>query len=768
MAGSGGVDPFWELLFLVVFLLAAWIAGQVASMMKLPALAGEIIAGIILGPHVANIIAEPHTLILAGEVGLILLVVEAGLEVELAVLRQVGARGVLVGVLGSVGGPFMIGIGISKAFGLSMNAALAVGACLAPTSMGVALTVLKKAKVLNTPTGQLIVAAAVIDDVIALMLLGELQALSHPSPVNFAKPILAGVSFVIGIGSIAVYAIPPLLSRVILPLVPPQALELSVAVSLAAVVCGLMVALHYGGASHLLGAFLGGLCFCSLRSFQHLWHAQVKRLQSWLVRLFFAATVGFQIPARSLFKPRVLTMAAAFLLALVGKLATGFLVKPLTLKDGLTVGLAMSAWGEFAFVVAQAARFDLNLIDSDTHAAVMLAVLVSVLAAPAALRLTLGHFERGMNAPGGAIDEAMDAPLGVVYYHLELNCRTRWGLLPDILRTLAELNVHVVEFKVIPPRDQAPDCTGYEAYLKDGILFDEQPDTRHASGLQERLEEVRRVVMSQLTHDNTLELILEGEEPTGTLPRASIDASLPAAAAAAAARTEDVLLSDGDVSDGGVPGGRVGFARRSSARAAARLARTSSAASGNNTSPTSMTRSVSTSHIRSSSDGAGAGSGAAADAFDFAEKAPPAVAHPHTHAHAHKHVAIADADYDKGKLRRAKSASAAEWQRRKQAEAFKSELGEELQELQHPAAAGRRSFLRLERWMPGEEPAEWMEAGLVGRESSASLVMQREMESRHPNLSELMPRLSRSHSMLSTAMGQRGGAGYARVKKEDE
>ena len=95
-------------------------------------------------------------------------------------LRLIGLRGVGVAVSGSIA-PLAIASSLGiLVLGLDWKAALAVGCTLAPTSMGIALNVLKKGRVLNTPTGQLIIAAAVLDDVIALVLLAMLTALDDP------------------------------------------------------------------------------------------------------------------------------------------------------------------------------------------------------------------------------------------------------------------------------------------------------------------------------------------------------------------------------------------------------------------------------------------------------------------------------------------------------------------------------------------------------------------------------------------------------------
>merc|ERR1719510_934116 len=98
-------------------------------------------------------------------------------------------RGFAVGVIGSLL-PMGIGFGLATALGSEWKAALCIGATLAPTSMGIALNVLRSGKVLNTPTGQLVIAAAVLDDVLALIILSEIQALEEMHWYNFVLPVV--------------------------------------------------------------------------------------------------------------------------------------------------------------------------------------------------------------------------------------------------------------------------------------------------------------------------------------------------------------------------------------------------------------------------------------------------------------------------------------------------------------------------------------------------------------------------------------------------
>ena len=162
----------------MVFLLATWVVGKLAVKVKIPSLVGEMVVGMVLGPELLNVVPFPLALTLVGEVGLLLLVLEAGLEVDLAMLKQIGGKGLVVAVVGSA---LPLGIGTALAFWVAridIIEAFAVGASLAPTSMAIALNILKVGKQLHTPCGQLIIAAAVIDDVVALILLSMIKVSS--------------------------------------------------------------------------------------------------------------------------------------------------------------------------------------------------------------------------------------------------------------------------------------------------------------------------------------------------------------------------------------------------------------------------------------------------------------------------------------------------------------------------------------------------------------------------------------------------------------
>jgi Kef-type K+ transport system membrane component KefB len=534
-----------DVISLLIFLCLVWLAGRAAVRVSLPSLVGELVVGALLGPPLADFVPQPAAVALAGQcvvlemsgekapltnlpcvrrLGLILLVVESGLEVQLADVKQVGLRGICIAFAGSVFGPFLVGIGIAKGVGLGNAEALAVGASLSPTSMGVSVFLFKEARIMNTPLAQLIMSAAVTDDIIGLVLLSEIAALRTPSAAAFVVPVVSAVAFFVGCGAAAFLLLPRMLAK-LLPFIPAAHVETAILGLLGLLVVGLAAALDAGRASYLLGCFLAGLSFASLHSVHGLWAKQVKRVQSWLLRLFFAATVGFVIPIRHFWTGHVWALALALWCGTTAaKALTGVFAKPQSSVGFLLVSCAMSVRGEFAFLVANTAFSDGSL-GEQTHASVMLAIVISLIVGPASLRSVLLWRRRRMDA--ALADAELEAaaaareragvpqPMGRrarVYYLLEVRCRERWALMPDLLRVLAHSGVEVLDCRT--SREGEGALGSLEAFARDDTLFDYCPETCTADGLDARLSELAERLFGQLSHDPaaTCTVIAPGDE----------------------------------------------------------------------------------------------------------------------------------------------------------------------------------------------------------------------------------------------------------------
>ena len=240
-------------------------------------------------------------------------------------LKLSGARGFLIATVGSMM-PISIGIAIATVIGADTASAIAAGATFGPTSFGIALNILRGGGVLNTcvccgvvgcchyslyciihsqtnlsptirndsPVGQLIISAAVIDDMIALIVLSMLKTLGREiSVASILIPIVSALGFLFIGGYLAIFVAPQFMHRFLLGRVDKRyhsKIELAILFGLA---LALMPATYYAQASFLMGAFLAGLAFCSSHGLQVLFVSQFKRILSWLMRIFFAASIGY-------------------------------------------------------------------------------------------------------------------------------------------------------------------------------------------------------------------------------------------------------------------------------------------------------------------------------------------------------------------------------------------------------------------------------------------------------------------------------------------
>jgi Kef-type K+ transport system membrane component KefB len=186
-----------------------------ARVFKMPNLVGEIVSGIILGPPLLEFVPNPEAWVMLGEIGLIILVIEAGIDIDLSTLKLIGTRGVMIATIGSI---LPIGLGMLIAWMIQVEggatAIIAAGATFGPTSLGIALNILRGGGILNTPVGQLIISAAVIDDMIALIVLSQLESLKGEiDAASVLIPVISALLYLLVGGYVAIFMIPPFLDH---------------------------------------------------------------------------------------------------------------------------------------------------------------------------------------------------------------------------------------------------------------------------------------------------------------------------------------------------------------------------------------------------------------------------------------------------------------------------------------------------------------------------------------------------------------------------
>eukprot|EP00567_Pseudictyota_dubia_P018452 CAMPEP_0197431994 /NCGR_PEP_ID=MMETSP1175-20131217/138_1 /TAXON_ID=1003142 /ORGANISM="Triceratium dubium, Strain CCMP147" /LENGTH=859 /DNA_ID=CAMNT_0042959977 /DNA_START=122 /DNA_END=2701 /DNA_ORIENTATION=- len=483
--GFGVHITYEDLYSSIIFFTVIYVMGAVCQkFLKMPSLVGEIFAGILLGPNLANFVPNPVAFVMLGEIGLILLVLEAGIDIDLTTLKLIGPRGVIIAVVGSFL-PIAFGIAIAFALGVDTKGAIAAGAAFGPTSLGIAMNILRQGKIVNTPVGQLIVSAAVIDDMIALIILSQLSALTGPASVaSLVIPIVSALLFLCLGGYIAVYILPPLIDRFILAKIHEDKHGPVQMMIMLGMMLALMPATYYAQASFLMGVFVAGLTFCRSEEVHHMFVRQFKRILQWLMRIFFAASIGFQVPITQFGNGTVIWQGLVFTLALLGKLLTGLLVpnfngtaryRDLHLRDCFATGFSMAAEGEFAFVIAIFA-VDSGLISQTLYASVVLAVLLSTIFPPFALRFTITYWNKKSEQriqqaaememtrrhdieSGDLTEEEKEEMLreGILaettfFMCVQAHCQSKWGLLTKIITALSREHLEVIDHRSWHPR----------------------------------------------------------------------------------------------------------------------------------------------------------------------------------------------------------------------------------------------------------------------------------------------------------------------------
>ena len=379
-------------------LIAARVAAEIAMRFGAPSVIGELAAGIILGPSVLGWLEPTEVIRLLAEIGIIFLLFEVGLETDIGRLAKSGGRSVMV-ALGGFVIPFVFGYAASRyVFGFDLLLALFVGGTLTATSIGVTVRILRDVDRQNSREGQIVLGAAVIDDILGVLLLALLYEFSQSGELSAAN-LVRLVTF-IGV----FFALAPLAAKLISALIA----RYHRATQLPGLVATLIVSLvmvfawlaHIVGAPELLGGFTAGLAlsrrfflpFGAALARDHRLADEVERDMKPIVQLFtpiFFVTVGLSLDLREVEWTSsfiwLFSLSVGFV-AIAGKIAGGFLLVREHWLMRSAVGMAMVPRGEVGLIFAELGRAA-GVFDGATYAAVVLVIAYTTLFSPFWIKL---------------------------------------------------------------------------------------------------------------------------------------------------------------------------------------------------------------------------------------------------------------------------------------------------------------------------------------------------------------------------------------------
>jgi len=402
LAAAGGDAAFADLLLIVAAMLAAGkLLGEGAERLGYPSVLGELLAGLLIGPSVLGIVPaagtpSADTIRVLAELGVILLLFEVGLETELKEMFKVGPAALAVALVG-LAVPFALGysywallphpiMGDGAEVG---TVAIFIGATLTATSVGITARVLADLGQMETPEARIILGAAVIDDVIGLVILSVVSGLAAGGSVSafgVANTLVVAVGFLV----ITVLVGNRLMPRVADRVTQMRVRGIVVAASLAFALTLAALAAKVGSAL-IIGAFAAGLILRGTRH-SHTVEEQVRPVAAVLAPIFFVS-VGAAADVR-LLDPRqpgagsLLVIALVLtILAVAGKMVAGW-AAPWLPVHRLTVGAGMVPRGEVGLIFADVGR-TAGLLSASTFNAVLIMVMATTFLGPLLLKLVI-------------------------------------------------------------------------------------------------------------------------------------------------------------------------------------------------------------------------------------------------------------------------------------------------------------------------------------------------------------------------------------------
>lgn len=371
---------------LVAVIVATKLLGEIAQRLGQPAVLGELTAGVLLGGSVLGIVNAGDPVIHAlAQLGVLILLFEIGLQTDLRALARVGTTAVTVAIVG-VALPFGLGYLGGRLLGLSTVAALVAGAALTATSIGISARVLSDLGRLRTPEGQVVLGAAVLDDVIGLIILSVVSTAVAGASITagvVARTTGVAIGFIVVALIAGRFAIPPLFRLV-------ERIRVAGALGSMALAFALLLAwLAAGsGSAMIIGAFAAGLVLHGTPQRPEIGRATTS-LGYFFVPIFFAS-VGAAVDLRALATPHAVAVGAVMIaVGVAGKVAAGF--SPWWFRGNrLLVGVAMVPRGEVGLIFAQMGLLT-GAITQDIFGALMLMVFVTTFVTPPLLSRIVGR-----------------------------------------------------------------------------------------------------------------------------------------------------------------------------------------------------------------------------------------------------------------------------------------------------------------------------------------------------------------------------------------
>lgn len=384
------MGAYGYLLAIALILLFTKLFGIASAKVHLPQVVGALIAGVLLGPSGLGLLTESDFLLKASEIGVIMLMFTAGIDTDISELKKTGGAALVIAILGvfvpilGCGGAYFLFFGKGFDFSTFLNSAF-VGIVFAATSVSITVETLTEMGKIKSGVGATLLAAAIIDDIIGIIVLSVLTGIGDKS----VSPLLVTLKIMLFFVFTAVVGF--LVYHLFKKIAVHHSHNRRIAVwALAFCLIMSYCAERFFGVADITGAYFAGVILCNLTNMRQ-YVAKKMTVASYLFfsPVFFAG-IGLRTNISGI-TPKILIFAAVlFLMAVITKIigcGTGAKLFKMSNKDSLRVGVGMVARGEVALMVAQKGITS-GHINPDILPAIVLCVILAALITPVLLKLS--------------------------------------------------------------------------------------------------------------------------------------------------------------------------------------------------------------------------------------------------------------------------------------------------------------------------------------------------------------------------------------------
>ncbi len=379
-----------EILFkFLIILISAKIAGWICHRFKQSAVLGELLAGMLLGVSLFNIITPEIKEIFTflAEFGVIILLFEVGLESNIYKLLKVGLASSLVAVVG-IALPFAMGFFLFQFLGYSALVSMFVGATLTATSVGVTMRIFSEKNAIDSNEGKVILGAAIIDDILGLIILSVLAGIVEFGKVslfNIGKISLFSILFLAGSIYLGIKIAPYLLK-----LTKKFEVKRTYAITAIVFAFGLAYIANWIGLATIVGAFAAGLILETREDKDHI-RERIRPLADVFVPIFFV-NAGMLMDVKTLGNTAILLpLALLFVVAFLGKIIAGFAALKVKAKK-LVIGIGMIPRGEVGIIFATFGLAN-KIVTAELYALLVVVIMLTTFVAPPLLSWSMKGIE---------------------------------------------------------------------------------------------------------------------------------------------------------------------------------------------------------------------------------------------------------------------------------------------------------------------------------------------------------------------------------------